>query len=143
MADHMDSRMLDTIFEPCRQCGTCCRRYRKIPLTAEEAVFIEKMGGHVGVHVSMAQIRELGLEEAGRRARAAGMVHMIHPDDKGCVFLQRRNGLFTCRIYHHRPQVCRGFRCNLADATFLDLFGSDATSLLGQDAFGLPLVPGK
>jgi len=132
---------LSTIFHTCRQCGTCCRKYRKIVLKEDEGTFIEKMGGHVGVDVSMKEIIEKGLEAASREARASGRMFMIQPDDRGCVFLQRINGKHTCKIYNFRPATCRGFRCNLADHSFLTLFGEDATSLLGQEAYGLPLKP--
>jgi hypothetical protein len=47
----------------------------------------------------------------------------------------------ACKIYHHRPRACRGFRCNMADNTFLDVFGQESTLLLGMDQFGLPLKP--
>jgi uncharacterized protein len=135
-----DESLLKTIFHECRQCGTCCKKYRKIVLRTDEAAFIEKMGGHVGVDVTMKAIREKGLEEATREAKARGKIYMIHPDDRGCVFLQERNAKQYCTIYHYRPQTCRGFRCNLADDSFMSLFGDGATALLGQDSFGLPLA---
>lgn len=132
--------LLDTIFQDCRQCGTCCRKYRKISLQPDEVEFIAKMGGHVGIDVTMAEIRELGLEEASRQAKSRGKVYMIHPDDHGCVFLERRNGKHCCKIYNYRPRTCRGFRCNLADNSFLSLFGgNEAMHLLGQNEYGLPL----
>jgi len=132
--------LLDTIFQDCRQCGTCCRKYRKISLQPDEVEFITKMGGHVGVDVSMAAIRELGLMKATEEAKKRGKVYMIHPDDRGCVFLEHRNDNYRCKIYHYRPKTCRGFRCNLADNSFLNLFGGDeAMHLLGQNTFGLPL----
>lgn len=136
----IDEQALKTIFQECRQCGTCCKKYRKIVLQPDEAEFIEKMGGHVGVGVSMAAIRAKGLAEASAEAKADGKVFMIHPDDKGCVFLQHRNGKYRCTIYHYRPKTCRGFRCNLADDSFLQLFGGqEAIHLLGTDSYGLPL----
>ncbi len=98
------------------------------------------MGGHVGVDVSLKAIREQGIDAATREAKERGRVFMIHPDDKGCVFLEKRNEKFTCKIYHYRPQTCRGFRCNLADNSFLSLFGDGAIHLLGQTSFGLPLT---
>ena len=64
---------------------------------------------------------------------------MVHPDDRGCVFLQKRNDKHFCKIYHYRPRTCRGFKCNLADSSFLNIFGRNATMLLGLDAFGLPI----
>jgi len=131
---------LNTIFDDCRQCGTCCKKYRKIPLQPDEVAFIKQMGGHVGVDVSLKAIREQGIDAATREAKERGRVFMIHPDDKGCVFLEKRNEKFTCKIYHYRPQTCRGFRCNLADNSFLSLFGDGAIHLLGQTSFGLPLT---
>lgn len=140
---HLDKHVLDTIFHECRQCGTCCTQYRKILLAEDEVEFIKKMGGHVGVNVSMNSIREKGLKEARREAQEDGKVYMIHPDDKGCMFLQKRDGKYYCKIYNYRPKTCQGFRCNMADNSFLNLFGGNATSLLGQDAFGLPTTPKK
>ncbi|WP_028585141.1 YkgJ family cysteine cluster protein [Desulfogranum mediterraneum] len=132
---------LRTLFAECRQCGTCCRSFRKIALHPDEVEFIKKMGGHVGVDIGLNELREQSMEELVEAARARGRLFMIHPDDQGCVFLERRNERYVCRIYHHRPRVCRGFRCTLADSSFLDLFGGDAIHLLGQDRFGLPLAP--
>ena len=72
-------------------------------------------------------------------AKSRGETYMIHPDDKGCVFLEKRDGKHVCKIYHYRPRICRGFRCNLADDTFLDILGDDAIWLLDQNRFGLQL----
>lgn len=135
-----DEHALRTIFHDCRQCGTCCKSYRKIVLQPDEVEFITRMGGHVGVNVSMAAIREKGLDAATSEAKDGGKVYMIHPDDKGCVFLQHRNGKYICKIYHYRPKTCSGFRCNLADKSFHQLFGGEsAIHLLGTDSYGLPL----
>lgn len=135
----LNTQALKTILDECRQCGSCCKTYRKISLHADEVDFIRKMGGHVGVSASLAELREHSLETLIQKAKASGRVYMIHPDDNGCIFLQKRNGKYVCKIYNYRPRTCRGFRCNLADHTFLDLFGQDATALLGMDSFGLPL----
>ena len=141
MKQKVDEDALKSIFHECRQCGTCCKKYKKILLQPEETAFIEKMGGNVGVNVSMAQIREKGLKQAMEDVRKEGKVYMIHPDDHGCVFLQEKNGKFYCKIYNWRPKTCRGFRCNLADDSFLNLFGGDdAIHLLGQDRYGLPIL---
>lgn len=136
----VDPAALRSILSECRQCGTCCKSYRKITLQPDEVDFIRKMGGHVGVNVSLNGLRDRSMDQLVEEAKATGKVFMIHPDDKGCLFLQKRNGKFYCRIYHHRPRACRGFRCNLADSSFLDLFGADSIHLLGQDRFGLPLA---
>ncbi len=134
-----DASALKTLFHECRQCGACCKRYKKILLQPHEVDFIRKMGGHVGVEASLSQLREQSLAAVMEAAKAGGKIYMIHPDDKGCVFLQKRDGRYTCRIYHYRPRVCRGFRCNMADNSFLEVFGQDATMLLGMDSFGLPV----
>ncbi|MCP3891090.1 MAG: YkgJ family cysteine cluster protein [Desulfobulbaceae bacterium] len=130
-----DEDALKTILHECKQCGTCCKDYRKIVLHPDEVDFIKKMGGYVGANVSMSDIREKGLAAATEEATREGKVFMIHPDDKGCVFLEHRNDKYYCRIYHYRPRTCQGFRCNLADNSFLELFGGDsAIHLLGQDS---------
>jgi len=136
----VDPAALRSILSECRQCGTCCKSYRKITLQPDEVDFIRKMGGHVGVNVSLNGLRDRSMDQLVEEARATGKVFMIHPDDKGCLFLQKRNEKYYCRIYHHRPRACQGFRCNLADSSFLDLFGADSIHLLGQDRFGLPLA---
>lgn len=137
--DHVDEDQLRSIFHECSQCGTCCKEYKKIGLQADEVEFIKKMGGHVGVNLTMATIREKGLAIATEEATKEGKVYMIHPDDSGCVFLEHRDSKYYCRIYNYRPRVCQGFRCNLADDSFLNLFasGSGAMHLLGKDPYGL------
>ncbi|MDO8948808.1 MAG: YkgJ family cysteine cluster protein [Desulfocapsaceae bacterium] len=134
---NLDNTTLKTIFQECRQCGTCCKRYKKVLLQGDEVKFIKKMGGHVGIDATLRQLREKPLSQLVEENKENGKVYMIHPDDKGCVFLQCRNGLYYCKIYHYRPLSCQRFRCNLADSSFLDLFGSDATVLLGLNSFGL------
>jgi Fe-S-cluster containining protein len=134
-----DEAALRTIFHECRQCGTCCKTYRKIILRPEEVPFIRKMGGHVGVDLTLAQLREQSLESLRQDVQNQGKTYMIHPDGQGCIFLEKRNGKYCCKIYHYRPQTCRGFRCNMADSSFLDIFSRDANVLLGLDSFGLPL----
>jgi Fe-S-cluster containining protein len=132
---------LNTIFTPCRQCGSCCKNYRKITLNLDEIDFIKRMGGHVGSNISLKEIREKGLEQARQEAAESGKIFMIHPDDKGCIFLQRKNDKHYCKIYHYRPQACRGYRCNLADTSMLSMISGDAHLLLGQNSYGLPLEP--
>ena len=134
-----DSDQLKTIFHECHQCGTCCKKYRKITLLPHEVEQIKKLGGHVGYDLSISEIREKGLANAQKDAETKGKIFMIHPDDKGCIFLQKRNNKYYCKIYHHRPRTCQGFKCNMADNSFFDLFGSDSMHLLGKNAYGLPL----
>lgn len=97
------------------------------------------MGGHVGIDISLNEIREIGIDKARKNAEAEGKIFMIHPDDKGCIFLEKRNDKHYCKIYHYRPQSCQGFRCNVADSSMLDLIGNESYLLLGQNSFGLPL----
>lgn len=135
----LDSSTLNSIFHECNQCGTCCKKYRKISLHKDEVEQIKKLGGHVGYDLSLVEIREKGLQQAQKEAIGRGKVYMIHPDDKGCMFLQKKNDKYYCKIYHYRPKTCRGFKCNMADDSFLSLFGQDSIHLLGQTTFGQPL----
>jgi Fe-S-cluster containining protein len=135
----LDNVNLKTILHECRQCGTCCKKYKKVLLQGDEIEFIKKMGGYVGVDATLRELREKSLEQLIEENKKKNKVYMIPPDDKGCIFLECRNGLYRCKIYHYRPLSCRGFRCNLADESFLTLFADNAIHLLGQDTFGLPL----
>ena len=130
---------LNSLFHECRQCGSCCKRYKKVLLKEEEATFIRKMGGYVGFGLSLDDIRSNCLEELTKQAADQGKLYMIHPDEKGCVFLEKRNDKYYCKIYHYRPESCRGFRCNLADGSLQTIFGADGMLLLGKNRFGLPL----
>ena len=136
----LDPNTLNSIFHECRQCGICCKKFKKVLLQGDEPAFINKMGGHVGVDATLKELREKPLEKLIEEKKEKGKVYMIHPDNKGCVFLECRNGLYRCKIYNYRPLSCRGFRCNLADDSFLSLFADDTASmhLLGFDSFGLP-----
>ncbi len=133
MAMDLSSAERNSILQECRQCGTCCKKYRRIRLQPDEVEFIKKMGGHVGVDISLNELRSKSLAELIDGAKQKGRIYMIHPDDKGCVFLQKKNGKYFCRIYNYRPRACRGFRCNLADSSMLDLLSQDAMLLLNTE----------
>lgn len=138
-APFLSESNLNTIFTECRQCGACCKKYRRILLQPDEVEYIKKMGGYVGVDLELREIREKGIAKATEDAKKEGKVYMIHPDEKGCVFLQKRNDKYYCKLYNYRPQTCRGFKCNFADGTGLNMIADGAIHLLGQDSFGLPL----
>lgn len=135
----LDETALKTLFHECRQCGSCCKRYKRVLLEPDEVEFIKKMGGHVGYELHLDALRDTPLHVLQEQAVAEGKVYMVHPDSKGCKFLEKRNGKYYCKIYHYRPKACRGFRCNMADSSMMDMFGNDAIYLLGQDRFGRPL----
>ncbi len=135
----LDKYVLDSILEECRQCGSCCKRYRKILLQADEVDFIKKMGGHVGVDVHLNDLRTKSMDELIEEAKDENKVYMIHPDDKGCIFLEKRNGKYGCKIYHYRPLTCRTFKCTMADNSFQNIFEENAICLLGMNQFGMKL----
>ncbi len=134
---------LKTVLQECRQCGICCKKYKRVLLQGDEVDYIKKMGGHVGVDATLRELREKPINQLIEENREKGKVYMVHPDEQGCIFMEQRNSLFYCKIYHYRPLSCRGFRCNLADESFLSLFAGNAIHLLGQDTFGLPLDRNK
>lgn len=139
-----DPTNMNSIFHECRQCGTCCKKYTKVLLQGDEPAFIKKMGGYVGVDATLKELREKSLSDLIEEKKESGKVYMIHPDDKGCLFLEQHNGQYRCKIYNYRPLSCRGFRCNLADGSLQSLLAdNDAIHLLGQDPFGLPLEKEK
>lgn len=129
---HVSPGEMNTLFQECRQCGQCCRHYRKILLHDDEVDFIRKMGGNVGVMVGLNELRDKTMEQLVEEKRKDNQVFMIHPDDKGCVFLIKKDGKSYCRIYNYRPRTCREFKCTLADESLLNIIMDDAISLLTE-----------
>lgn len=127
---------LNTLFDECRQCGTCCKSYRKVLLEPDEVDRMRALGAEIGVMVNLNDLRTKTMDQLVDEARGEKDIHMIHPDSKGCMFLHRVNGKSRCKIYHYRPRSCRGFRCSLSDHSMEQLLFSDAIYLLGEDRFG-------
>lgn len=132
----MDKNKLDTILQECRQCGTCCKTYKKVLLEDDEIETLKKLGAHVGYMISLNDLRTKNINDLAALEKEKNKMYMIHPDDKGCLFLQKRNDKYYCKIYHYRPKACRGFKCNMADESISSLFMQDSIYLLGQDRFG-------
>jgi Fe-S-cluster containining protein len=128
---------LNTLFDACRQCGTCCKHYRKVLLEPDEIDRLRELGAEIGVMVGLNELREKTMAELISEAKGKKAVYMIHPDGDGCVFLQKvAGGGYSCNIYHERPRACRGFNCSFADRSMEQLFLADAIFLLGEDKFG-------
>ncbi len=121
---------LDTIFYECRQCGLCCKTYKKILLMPDEIDYMKKMGAHVGIMVKMNDLQENTMDQLVKEAREKDDVFMIHPDDKGCLFLSKKNAEYKCDIYHYRPKTCRQFKCSLAENSLMHLIFKDPLCLL-------------
>lgn len=138
--EKLDKNKLDTIFQECRQCGVCCKKYKKILLEADEVDRMKKLGANVGCMVRLDDLRTHNINDIAREEREKQKIYMIHPDDKGCIFLEKRNDKYYCKIYHYRPRSCRGFKCNMADESVSTLFMQDSIYLLGQDRFGRQLT---
>ena len=130
---------MNTLFAECRQCGTCCKTYRKVLLEADEIDRLRALGAEIGVMVSLNDLREKSMETLVEEAKGKKAVYMIHPDGNGCIFLQKVNGNYRCKIYHYRPRSCQGFRCSLADHSMEQLLLNDPIFLLGEDRFGRKL----
>jgi Fe-S-cluster containining protein len=135
----LTAEKLNTLLENCRQCGTCCKTYRKVLLEPDEIDRLRALGAEIGVMVSLNELRGKTMAELVDEARGKN-VYMIHPDSRGCIFLHKVNGLSRCKIYHFRPRACQGFRCSFADQSIEQLMLGDPIFLLGEDRFGRKLV---
>ena len=135
----LTSEKLNTLFEECRQCGTCCKTYRKVLLEPDEIDRLRSLGAEIGVMVSLNDLRDKSMDQLVDEAKGKKAVYMIHPDGNGCMFLHKVNGKYQCKIYHYRPRACRGFKCSLADHSMEQLLLSDPILLLGEDRFGRKL----
>lgn len=137
--EEIDKQQLNTIFHECRQCGTCCKSYPKILLEPEEVEPMKKLGANVGYMVHLDDLRTHNINELANQEKVKHKIYMVHPTEDGCIFLEKRNDKYYCKIYHYRPKSCKGFKCNLADGTIKDLFMKDAMYLLGKDCFGFDI----
>lgn len=135
----IEKNKLDTILQECRQCGTCCKTYKKVLLEPDEVERMKKLGAHVGIMIRLNDLRNKNINELAERENNKEKIYMVHPDDKGCIFLEKRNDKYYCKIYHYRPEACKGFKCNMADDTVNSLFMQDSIYLLGKDRFGREL----
>jgi len=134
--EKIESLNLNTIFQECRKCGTCCKSFRKILLKPNEVERMKKLGANVGIMVSLNDLRKNNINELIEKEKEKQQAFMIHPDENGCIFLQKKNDKYSCKIYHYRPEVCHSFKCNMADNSMKDLFLRDSIYLLGMDRFG-------
>jgi len=130
---------LNTLLQDCRQCGTCCKTYRKVLLEVDEVDRLRALGAEIGIMVCLNDLRQKSMEKLVDEAKGKGDIYMIHPDGQGCKFLQKVDGKYRCKIYHYRPRACQGFRCSLADESMQQLLLNDANYLLGEDRFGVKL----
>lgn len=136
---NLEKKNLDTLLQECRQCGTCCKTYKKVLLKADEVEGMKKLGANVGVMIRLNDLRTKNINELAETETNKEKIYMVHPDDKGCIFLEKRNEKYCCKIYHYRPEACKGFKCNMADESVNTLFMQDSVYLLGTDRFGRKL----
>ena len=116
---------LESIFWECRRCGMCCKKFNKILLMPDEVDFIKKMGGHVGVNVKLSDLTNKTMDELVEEAKGKDDIFMFFPDENGCTFLEKDGKYFKCSIHNYRPKVCRGFKCNIADNSLMQLIFKD------------------
>lgn len=135
----LTSAEMNSIFHECTQCGSCCKKYEKVYLEPDEVDTIKRLGGHVGVIVHLADLRDKKLDELTEEERAKHKQYMIHSDHNGCMFLEKRDGKYYCKIYNYRPDSCRKFKCNLADSSMSELLFDNPIQLLGMDKYGRKL----
>ena len=105
-------------------------KFRTIPLQPNEVDFIKRMGGQVGIDARISELQTKNMDDLFQIAKRQGKVFMIHPAEKGCVFLEKQGKKYRCKIYRFRPKICQAFHCNLADDSLLLLFSQDALELL-------------
>ena len=96
----LTTQNLNTLFNECRQCGVCCKSYRKVLLEPDEIDRLRALGAEIGVLVGLNELREKSMEQLVEEARGKHAVYMVHPDGNGCIFLQKVNGRSRCKIYH-------------------------------------------
>ncbi len=78
----------------CERCGECCLKYT-VKLT----------------HEDIRKIKKAGYKDFAERDdfdKKYGEYALKRPSDR-CIFLEAHDGMWKCRIYDHRPKICREY----------------------------------
>lgn len=97
MPDTVDSSNNEIILKECLRCGTCCRKHQAI-LNDEEA---RKIALFLGISL------EKWVKQYADARWGSSRNYLIQHNDSGCVFLENKGNLTSCKIHEVRPACCR------------------------------------
>jgi len=83
--------------EICIKCAECCRNYPFVELSQGEVKELEKISGLPSDDFS------------NRKGRAVEEYFLDFKENGDCVFLNEKNGEYSCGVYAARSVICRTY----------------------------------
>ena len=101
----MENKILNEI---CKICAECCKNHPFVDLSENDINSIEKM---TGMHP------DVFTNPKGKTVEA----YFLQFQKNGyCVFLNEKNGRFSCGVYDARPGICRAYPSKPIQKDFCD-----------------------
>lgn len=83
--------------EICKKCAECCKHFPFVELSAKEIHSLEKESG-------------LNLEVfTNAKGKAVEEYFLQFQKNGDCIFLNKKNGGYSCGVYEARPEICKNY----------------------------------
>ena len=103
----MDTALRYTLMQTCQSCGQCCNGH-EVQLNEGDIVRLEKF---LKLDRSNFTIETENTFPDGRLIRRLMLNDDLDPvsPNQSCVFLEEKEGQYSCLVYNHRPIICQLF----------------------------------
>ena len=89
--------MMSHMTDVCKKCAECCKHYPFVELSDDEVISLQKSTG-------------MQADGFTNRKGAEFKEYFLKFQNNGyCLFLNEKDGIFSCDVYGSRPQICRNF----------------------------------
>ncbi|BBO84454.1 hypothetical protein DSCO28_50200 [Desulfosarcina ovata subsp. sediminis] len=101
----------------CKKCAACCKRFPYIQLSENDIRAIE-------------QETALPMEVfTNPQDASAGTYFLQFKENGDCFFLSEENGLYFCRVYKIRPDICRTYPAKPVQQVYCSINSSKIRAL--------------
>jgi len=94
----------------CKRCGECCKQSPFVELSNPEINSLERLTGlppELFTNQKPSEVEE----------------YFLQFNDKGaCIFLNEKNGGYSCSVYDARPEACKAFPSKPIENKFCDQY---------------------
>lgn len=97
------------ISEMCVKCAECCKSYPSVELSKNEIYSLEQV---TGLHFD---------NFTNTKGKAVVKGYFLQSQENGdCVFLDKDNGVYSCKVYEARPRICQDYPSEPRQIEFCD-----------------------
>jgi len=94
--------------EICIKCAECCKNYPFVELSQDEIIELEKVTGLPSDDFS------------NRKGRAVEEYFLDFKENGDCIFLNEKNGEYSCGVYEARSVICRTYPAKKSETDVCD-----------------------